>query len=199
MNLEQGKKLIELARKSISNQLKGKDTEAVKELQKEFSTKQGVFVTLKKQGELRGCIGFPEPIMALWRAVVEASQSAAFSDPRFNPITEEEFKEISIEVSVLTKPELIKVESADEYPSKVHIGEDGLIIRSSYGSGLLLPQVFIEHKCSSPEEALKMTCQKAGIDSYAWKEEGIEIYTFQAQIFSEEGDEVVEKKQSLDG
>ncbi len=195
MNLEQGKKLIELARESISNQLKGKDTEAAKELQKEFSSKQGVFVTLNKQGELRGCIGFPEPIMALWKGVVEAAESAAFSDPRFKPITEEEFKEINIEVSVLTKPELLNVKSAEEYPEKIKIGKDGIIIRSNYGSGLLLPQVFTEHN-SSPEEALKMTCQKAGIDSYAWKEEGVRIYTFQAQIFSEKGDEIIEKKQS---
>ena len=184
MNLEQGKKLIELAKESISNQLKGKDIEVAKELQKEFSSKQGVFVTLTIEGELRGCIGFPEPIMVLWKAVVEASQSAAFDDPRFKPITEDEFKRINIEISVLTKPEVLKVENTEEYPSKINVGADGLIIRSSYGSGLLLPQVFTEYKCSS-EEALKMTCEKAGIDSYAWKEEGIEICTFQAQIFTE--------------
>jgi len=193
MNLEQGKKLVELARDSISKQLKGDDDEADKSLQKEFSEKQGVFVTLTIDGQLRGCIGFPEPIMELWKGVVEGAKSAAFSDPRFQPMDENEWKNVCVEISVLSKPKKIKVKEALEYPKKIKIGEDGLIIRSSYGSGLLLPQVFTEYNATA-EQALSMTCEKAGIEKDAWKTEGVEIYKFQAQIFSEKNGSVVEKE-----
>ena len=71
--------------------------------------KQGCFVTLKIDEKLRGCIGFPEPVFPLYKSIIESAKSAAFSDPRFLPLKKEELDEVEIEVSVLTKPELIKV------------------------------------------------------------------------------------------
>jgi len=143
-----------------------------------------VFVTLNIDGELRGCIGFPEPVLPLYEAVIESARSAAFSDPRFMPLSKEEFDKVHIELSVLTVPELIKVKKSEDYLNKIKIGSDGLIIRGEYGSGLLLPQVFTEYKCN-PKKALEMTCQKAGLSSDAWKDLKNKIFKFQAHIFEE--------------
>lgn len=174
--------LLKLARDSITSYFTKKDIDTSKV--EKFSEKQGVFVTLEKNNELRGCIGFPEPYLPLNKAIIESAQSAAFSDPRFMPVQRKELDEIKIEISVLTVPELIKVKKPEEYLKKIKIGKDGLIIRGSYGSGLLLPQVFVEYKCDV-QQALEMLCQKAGLPIDAWKNLDNKIYKFQAEIFHE--------------
>ena len=184
INLSQGKKLIKLARDSISSYLSDSELKVNSDIQKEFSEVLGVFVTLNKDGELRGCIGFPEPVYPLFKGVSKAAQSAAFSDPRFPTVSSEELSNISIEVSVLTKPVKIEVKKASEYVEKVKVGRDGLIVRSSLGSGLLLPQVAIEYKWDS-KEFLEHTCVKAGLSPDSWEDENIEIYKFQSLVFSE--------------
>lgn len=181
----QGKKLIELARKSISSSFSGEKIKVEETVKKEFKEKSGVFVTLTINGELRGCIGFFEAIYPLWEAVVKAAESAAFNDSRFNPLSPEELDKIKIEVSVLTKQELIKVDKAEGYLDKIKIGEDGLIIEGAFGKGLLLPQVAVEWKFRV-EQFLECVCQKAGLDKGDWKDLSNKIYKFQAQIFSEE-------------
>jgi len=191
--LKDGKELIALARNSISAHLENKDVIISGKIKKRYSEKQGVFVTLHKHGELRGCIGFPEPILQLYDAVAKAAQSAAFGDPRFPPLGKEEYKDITVEISVLTKPELITVKNPDEYPKHITIGKDGLIIRSTFGSGLLLPQVAPEWNWNE-QEFLNHTCQKAGLPSEFWKEGACNIYRFQAQIFKEEDGKVIEVK-----
>jgi uncharacterized protein (TIGR00296 family) len=90
-----------------------------------------------------------------------------------------------VEVSVLTRPELIEVKSPDEYPKKIRIGRDGLIIESGFQSGLLLPQVPVEWKWDA-DEFLDNLCMKAGLAPGTWKEEGVRIYSFRSVIFSEE-------------
>ena len=182
MNLEDGKILIKLARDSIKsffsgNFLKTHDSD-------KFTEKRGVFVTLNMYENLRGCIGYPEPVYELQRAIIEAARSAAFKDPRFPPVRESEMEDITIEVTVLTKPKLIEVEDPKEYLDKIEIGKHGLIIRKDLQSGLLLPQVFSEYDCT-PLKALEMTCQKAGLKTDAWKEPSSKIFSFSGQIFSE--------------
>jgi len=191
--LSDGKLLIKLARHSIETYFSGKIIN-MPEADK-FKEKRGVFVTLNETGKLRGCIGFPEPVYPLNRAIIESSRAAAFKDPRFSQLEKDELDEINIEISVLTKPELIEVETPEEYLDKIEIGKHGLIIKSMYYSGLLLPQVFIDYDCT-PKKALEMTCQKAGLDEDAWKEPESQIYYFQAQIFEEEEPKgnVIEKK-----
>jgi hypothetical protein len=179
---EKGKLLLSLARESISCCFNNKNPDTGKV--EKFSEKQGVFVTLHKNNELRGCIGFPEPIFPLYKAVVKAAIAAAFEDPRFPPLQKQEFKDIKIELSVLTVPELIKVENPEEYMEKIKIGKDGLIIRSGLGSGLLLPQVATEYKWNV-KTFLEHLCQKAWLGKDAWKNPDNKIYNFQAQIFSE--------------
>lgn len=192
-SLEQGRKLVELARHSIETHFSGSRIEL--DGYKEFSEKQGVFASLHKDGELRGCIGFPEPTHQLYRAVFEAARAAAFEDPRFPPLSKDELDSIEIEVSVLTVPELIKVKNAEDYLREIEIGKDGLIIRSSFRSGLLLPQVPVEWKWDA-REFLSHLCIKAGLGQNEWMNPENKIYRFQAQIFSEKepDGEVVEKE-----
>lgn len=179
-----GKMLIGLARESIAAEFSEESVKAKPELVKKFSTPQGGFVTLTIDGELRGCIGYVEPVFPLFETIIRTAKAAAFEDPRFPPLQKEEFRHVKIEISVLTLPELMKVEKAEDYLRMIRIGEDGLIIRSRSGSGLLLPQVFTEYR-STPKTALEMTCQKAGLPSDAWKDLSNKMYKFQAEIFSE--------------
>lgn len=186
LSLKQGSELVKSARKAVE--------------QEDFSLKgydegRGVFVTLHSYPsmKLRGCIGFPEPVMPLGKAIVEAARAAAFEDPRFPPLDLKE--KFIIEVSVLTVPEEIKVKAPSELLKKVKIGEDGLIVRCDGYSGLLLPQVFPEWK-ATPEMALSMTCEKAGIPPEFWKTGKCIFFKFQAQIFKEQEPKgkVVEEK-----
>ncbi len=183
-SLEDAKKLIKLARKSIEYTMatgqKYKD-----DIPHKFLDKRGVFVTLEKfpSGELRGCIGFPEPVMPLWLAIIEAANSAAFLDTRFQQIDSDELDKITVEISVLTVPEEITV-SKDKIAKHIEIGKDGLIIRKGFHSGLLLPQVGFEYGWTS-EEFLEHTCMKSGLSRDAWREDDTKVLKFQAQIFHE--------------
>ena len=183
-NKVEGERLIKLARNSISCFFSKKEPVISNEIKSKFKEKQGVFVTLKINNELRGCIGYAEGIFPLYEAVINAAKAAAFSDPRFAPLTEEEFKKVRVEVSILTEPELIKVSKPEEYMEKIKIGEDGLIVKSTYGSGLLLPQVPIEWKWDV-KEFLEHICEKAGLEKDAWKDLQNKIYKFQAEVFEE--------------
>ena len=180
----EGERLLQLAKSAVKscfleNELKGFD-----DLKDRFREKQGVFVTLHKNTQLRGCIGFPEPIYPLFNAVIKAAKSAAFEDPRFPPVTADELNDIEFEISILTVPELINVQKPGEYLDLIEIGRDGLIIRSEYGSGLLLPQVPVEWKWDQAEFLVQI-CRKAGLPDNSWKDLTNRIFRFQAQIFSE--------------
>jgi len=193
ISLNQAKKLVKLAKEAISAYFEDKKVEISADMKKEFGEKRGAFVSLYIGEDLIGCIGFPEPVFPLYKAVIDASKGAAFEDPRFPPLSKEQFKELRIEISVLTQPEVIKVKDPSEYPSKVKIGEDGLVIRDEFGSGLLLPQVAVEWKWDSAE-FLNQTCVKAGLNPDCWCNMKRNVYKFQAQVFSEENGKLVEKK-----
>lgn len=178
---EEGSQLVVLARRSIESYFSGQDIDL--EQYRKFSMKRGVFVTLHKDGDLRGCIGFPHPTSELYRAVFDAARAAALEDPRFPKLEKSELDDIDIEVSVLTEPEVISA-GPEEYPGQITIGEDGLMIKGPLGSGLLLPQVFTEYDCG-PEQALEMTCQKAGLPADAWRDSRNRVLKFKAQVFRE--------------
>lgn len=180
---EEGQILIRIARRAINQILKPHDVEKM-HVYDFLEEKRGVFVTLYKKGKLRGCIGYPQPVMKLGDAIIDAAKAAAFEDPRFKPVILDELDDIELEISVLTVPELIEVSDSDEYLSLIHIGEDGLIIRGDYGSGLLLPQVFVKYGCNV-NDALEMLCQKAGLSPGDWKDLSNKVYKFQAQVFEE--------------
>jgi len=193
LTLENGKFLVKLARRTIETYLReGKKPPAPKVPQK-LCDCCGVFVTLTKRGELRGCIGHPLPTTPLVEAVIDSAISSATRDPRFPPIKLEELPELEVEVSVLSKPEPIKVKNPREYPRSIVIGRDGLIVEWSGYAGLLLPQVPVEWGWDA-EEYLSHACMKAGLMPDQWLSEGVRISKFSAQVFREEepGGEVEE-------
>jgi len=169
----EGKKLLKLARDSLVAYFKDKDapTHTLTEM-------RGVFVTLKDP-DLRGCIGFPLPVMPLGDAIIEAAIAAA-NDPRFPPLRESELKGLTIEVSVLTVP----VKLDEPSPEKIRVGKDGLIIEYNGRSGLLLPQVAPENHMDA-EEFLDAVCYKAGLSPASWRDKRATIKTFQAEVFDE--------------
>jgi uncharacterized protein len=178
----QGKKLLKLARNSIVSWLEKKELNFDKE-KKKFIQKRGIFVTLKKDGDLRGCIGYPYPVLPLAEAVFQAARAAAFNDPRFEPVEKEELKDITIEISVLTVPKEI-IFKDERIFDEIVTGRDGLIIQDGSYSGLLLPQVAEEYQWSSLQ-FLEACCQKACLPNKAWQDPLCKIFKFQAQIFSE--------------
>jgi hypothetical protein len=182
---QEGELAVHLARKAIEDCLKNGIKLAPDNLPKVFNEKRGVFVTLNKKThskELRGCIGRPYPVLPLGEAIIVSAINAARDDPRFNPVKPEEIEHLLIEVSVLTVPKSINAKPKD-LPGKIVIGRDGLIVAAGRCSGLLLPQVAVEHGFDCTE-FLCQTCMKAGLMPDAWLN-GAEVYSFEGQIFEE--------------
>lgn len=150
-----------------------------------FETKAGAFVTLNlfPSGELRGCIGYPEPFFPLVKSIVRGAEGAA-EDPRFLALRTDELGQVTVEVSLLTPPQPIQAKKPKELPKHVKVGEDGLIVAQGAARGLLLPQVAVEWKWG-PEEFLSETCVKAGLLADAWLDEATRVKKFQAEIFAE--------------
>ena len=148
-----------------------------------FTRKRGVFVTLTEADQLRGCIGFPQPVLPLGEGLIEATAHAALRDPRFYPVDETELSDIKVEVTILTVPEPL-ICPADERPKHIQTGKHGLIVQYGGYSGLLLPQVAEEFGWDS-EEFLNQTCVKAGLPSKTWRDKECAILIFEGQIFSE--------------
>jgi len=181
---QERKELLKLARDAISNSLNNEKIDIPSKLKNMFEKKQGVFVTLKKAGQLRGCIGFTETFFTLYDGIVEAARAAAFEDPRFEKLTKDELDNIEIEISVLSVPELLHVKSSSELLDIIEIGKHGLMIRNGNKSGLLLPQVPVEQNWDT-KEFLEHLCEKAGLEKDMWMDKNSEIYSFEAEIFSE--------------
>ena len=152
-----------------------------------FEEKAGAFVTVQTYpaGELRGCIGIPEPVYSLRQAILSAAVDAVLSDPRFEPVREDELPGLLFELTVLSPPELLAVRSPWELPQKVDIGRHGLIVERGRFRGLLLPQVAVDEKWDS-EEFLRMTCWKAGIPEDSWHDPRVRVLRFEGEVFGEE-------------
>jgi AmmeMemoRadiSam system protein A len=174
--------LLALARRAIEGQLSGqaRAEEALDELRVELERRRGAFVTLtrRRSGELRGCVGVPEPLYRLDQAVVRAAVAAAIHDRRFDPVAASELPELSLHVSVLG--DLVAIA-----PEAVEVGIHGLVIRGDGHSGLLLPQVAAERGWDR-ERFLDETCRKAGLPPGRWRQAGCEVLAFTAVVFSED-------------
>jgi uncharacterized protein len=182
---EEGEFLVKLARKTIETYIKeGKIMAVPDETPQNLRQDMGVFVTINSQNQLRGCIGYPEPVKPLVKATIDVAIGAATQDPRFPRVNINELADITVEVSVLTLPKLLEALKPSEYLEKISIGETGLIVEMGVYRGLLLPQVPIEWGWDV-EEFLGNTCMKAGLSSNCWLQEGVKIYSFQSQIFEE--------------
>jgi uncharacterized protein len=199
--LADGQVMVRGVRETIENFLKSKIVVTPKALTNDarFDQKLGCFVTLKQndaESSLRGCIGFAEPIYKLSHALPQAAVYAATEDPRFPPVTSSELDSLLVEISVLTKPVRIDVTDQEELPSKIRIGADGLIMKWSFGSGLLLPQVAPEFNWDA-KQFLENLSMKAGAPPDQWLVPGTLVFKFQAQVFGEispKGEVILSKK-----
>ena len=167
--------LLKIARETLERYVRKNEVYRPEENNPKLLAPKGAFVTLKKNGELRGCIGFIEAILPLYQTVVQATIYAASKDVRFPPVNPSELENIELEISVLTPP--VRIED----PRKIEVGKHGLIIVKGSQRGLLLPQVPVENRWSR-RTFLQRTCQKAGLPKDAWRS-GAEIYAFEAIVF----------------
>jgi AmmeMemoRadiSam system protein A len=176
MDDKQKQSLLKLARESIARRF----TRVAPELPDDpaLQEKRGIFVSLHKNGELRGCIGFIRAYHSIVDSVREMAWAAAFDDPRFQPLGESELTSLEIEISILS--DLIPLTD----PYSVEIGRDGLYIQHPHGSGLLLPQVPVEWEWDAAT-FLKQVCRKAGLHDKAWQDEGATLFRFEAEVFAE--------------
>ena len=171
--------LLDLAEATVTACVNNKPLPEPKNVPENLKVKRGAFVTLEKNHELRGCIGYILPILPLYQTVIEMAQSAALHDPRFSPVSPSELKNITVEISVLTVPEKITD------PSVIEVGKHGIILKRGYNQGLLLPQVATDYGWDR-ETFLEHTCLKAGLPRDAWQDKNTEIQIFSAQVFNRE-------------
>ncbi|MFW3145875.1 MAG: TIGR00296 family protein [Thermoplasmatota archaeon] len=183
--LEDGELAVRIARAAIERKL-GKEGLKIPDETPVFKKESGVFVTLNTfpDRNLRGCIGYPEPIMALGKAILDVAVSAATRDPRFPPVGLKEMDRIVIDVTLLTAPEKLRYRDEEDLKRQIRIGRDGLIAKRSFFSGLLLPQVPVEYGWSV-EEFLSHTCMKAGLHPEEWRRGDVEFQKFQGRVFGE--------------
>ncbi|MBN2645904.1 MAG: AmmeMemoRadiSam system protein A [Desulfuromonadaceae bacterium] len=178
LSLEEQQRLLAMARNAIEDHIcSGKVTVTPCE-ERRLNLKNGCFVTIKKRGELRGCIGNFQSELPLFKNVAQMAVAAASNDPRFYHLESNELPDISLQISVLSPLE--KISSIEE----IQVGEHGIYVEKDYHHGVLLPQVATEHNWDR-QTFLSQTCLKAGLPPRAWEEEDTDIYTFSAQIFGE--------------
>jgi len=184
---KEGKLLLLFARLTIAEKLgislHGEEfLDLKKSLEQDvFGEKKGVFVTLHLHGELRGCIGNLEPEDSVRRSVGENALNAAFHDPRFPPLTEAEFAEVDLEVSILSKPQPLFYVTPEELVSKLVPTKDGVIIGKKGVKATFLPQVW--DQLPRAEEFLSHLCMKAGFAQDEWKTCKLKVMTYQVQCF----------------
>ncbi len=176
---EQRQKLLKIARDTITHYINTGKTLEVKEDDPLLKQPMGAFVTLHKNGQLRGCIGHIEAIGPLYRTVRDMAIASATEDPRFSPVTKDELKDIHIEISVLSP--LKKTTNPDE----IILGKHGVIVKDLFRSGVYLPQVATETGWSKEEFMNSLCGQKAGMAADAWKKGKCDIFIFSAEVFAE--------------
>lgn len=182
---EHAPRLIRLAREAIGHRLgvvpevdESDLTDAA--LNQELAT----FVTLKKNNQLRGCIGNLEPVGPLLKSITDNACHAAFHDHRFSPLTREEFADIVVDISILTSPEPLAYADGDDLLRKLRPGTDGVILKKDNSRATFLPQVW--EQLPEPRVFLEHLCRKAGLAPSAWRDQHPDIMIYQVQSFHEE-------------
>jgi AmmeMemoRadiSam system protein A len=180
---EEREKLLRWVRATIEAAVRGEGQREIleSELSAELRSARGVFVTLKKQGELRGCIGKMDFERPLWANAVDAAAASALEDPRFQPVTPEELGDLTIEISILEPPEeLLELDKFD-------VLRHGIIVEKGWRHALLLPKVAQEQGWDATT-TLGMVCEKAGLPTDAWRDPAARLQVFTAFDFGEEDD-----------
>lgn len=189
MDEKDKKVLLQIARKSVESAITGiparigtggsNDQTQVEITSPELKEKNGVFVTLRTRGRLRGCIGRMVSDIPLHKLVSEMAVSAATDDPRFNQIELSELNDLEIDISVLSPLQMV------ENPLDFKLGRHGIYVKKGSATGCFLPQVASETGWTK-EEFLSQCCStKAGLSPDAWKEKDVEVYIFTSEIISE--------------
>ena len=177
--------LLKLARESIARHLRGEEPPPI-DLDTLPETLRGdgaCFITLTKRGELRGCIGSLEARRYLVEDVCENAVAAAMHDPRFSPVSTKELDSLHVEVSVLSAPQPLSYDDADDLIAKLRPGVDGVIIESGWNRATFLPQVW--DKLPDPHQFLEHLCRKAYLPDDAYRKPGLDVYIYQAEKFEE--------------
>ena len=172
---DEKKELLRLARQAVTDFIENNRVIEYETKSPNLLSEKGAFVTLKKRGSLRGCIGFIEPVFPLYEAIIRGAIYAASQDPRFPAVSRDELRDLEFEISVLTPP--VRIDD----PRRVEVGRHGLVISQGENRGLLLPQVAVENDWNR-ETFLDQACVKAGLPPDAWKK-GAEISIFEAIVF----------------
>jgi len=180
LNQEQKNKLLDIARETVESYVKQGKVPEFKINDERLGWQEGAFVTLKKAGQLRGCIGqIISTDKPLWQVVRAMAIAAATEDARFSPISQDELDQIDYEVSVLSAPEKI-----DNW-QKIELGKHGVIVKNGWQSGVFLPQVASETGWSKEEFLSQLCSQKAGLAPDCYKDKNTTISVFTAQVFGE--------------
>ncbi|MGA8149835.1 MAG: AmmeMemoRadiSam system protein B [Terriglobales bacterium] len=171
--------LLALARKSVEYAVREKKAyEPTASASEVLNQERGAFVTLKKSGELRGCVGYTSAVKPLYMTVRDTATLAALRDSRFQPVSASELPQIEYEISVLSP--LRRVLDIRQ----IKVGQHGLLMKNGAYEGLLLPQVPVEERWDR-QRFLEETCAKAGMHSDCWKDENTDIFMFTAVVFGE--------------
>ena len=179
LSKDEQKELLAIARRAVERVLHKSPIAPVIPSSGSLAFPGGAFVTLRLNGELRGCIGYVESPLSVAQVVAEVAVKAARDDPRFPAVTREELRDLVFEVSVLSP--LRRVHDISE----IRVGEHGLVLEFGGGRGLLLPQVAREHGWTR-EEFLDNTARKAGLAAGAWRGLHATLFVFSAEVFHEE-------------
>jgi len=179
LTLEQKRRLIDIAKKAIDLSVREGKTLKVDEKDPRLNEVEGAFVTIHKQGHLRGCIGNIIGRQALYLTVRDMAIAASSSDPRFSPVSPEELKDLEIDISVLSKPWRAK------NPDEIEMGVHGVILKRGWHSGVFLPQVATETGWDREAFLSQLCSQKAGLPADCWKDPATQLNIFTATVFSE--------------
>lgn len=180
---KQGRLLLTLARETLRYKM-GEGTAPTAPSDPALSVQAATFVTLKKSGQLRGCIGNLAPVGPLWQGVRDNAINAALNDYRFSALTAEELPIVHLDISILSEALPLSYQDPEELRVKLRPGIDGVILRDGHRSATFLPQVW--EQLSSPEQFLDHLCLKAGLPRDRWREKPLDILTYQVQCFAEE-------------
>ncbi|MDP2807272.1 MAG: AmmeMemoRadiSam system protein A [bacterium] len=179
LSTEEKKELFRIAHQSIEAEVKGLPKPKFSPLTPKLAELRGVFVTLKEQGQLRGCIGYIEGIEPLYLAVAEMAVAAATGDPRFPEVTESELPELEYEISALTPKR--QIDSPEEFIP----GQHGIIVQQGRRSGVFLPQVAVEEGWNREETLNYLCAHKAGLPQGAWRDKETKLFVFEAEVLEE--------------
>ena len=185
LTLQERKTLLRLAREALERGVRGEKLPPLEpsSLPPRLQEPGATFITLSRDGQLRGCIGVLEPFQSLAQDVREHAVAAALEDPRFPPVNERELSRIRIEVSRLTPPIPLEYRDADDLLSKLRPHVDGVFLRDGRRRATFLPQVW--EKIQDPAEFLDNLCYKMGADPHLWRKKHLEVFTYQVEKFHE--------------